>query len=238
MPLRIIEDVYDGVFIPLPPRGVVVVPIAGRSGSSLCQNCRKTTCRSCGGACEGANLPASPASQALPAPPQQLQLPAPPSRHSSHVSRAPSGASHRSGASRSGRIQLPDAPLLPSDSVSNLAGRDEGLRRSATTASRSEASNLSRLTETNLRRANSVSGSRQSERSRTERFAEEPPPAIHNPPSIAFTSLTRLVEAIGIFPARPLSSSRPAASHMARGTSTFISLPFFQPIWIFPPPLP
>jgi hypothetical protein len=95
-------------------------------------------------------------------------------------------------------------PLLPSDSVSNLAGRDEGLRRSATTASRSEASNLSRLTETNLRRANSVSGSRQLERSRTERFAEEPPPVIMPPPSPSRVSHGSL---------RRSESSRPGPSH-------------------------
>jgi hypothetical protein len=168
------------------------------SGRSRCKDCEPEICRICG-------RPSRERSghRALAAPDKQFLLPPPPSRHSSQVSvasrqgsRAPSAASHRSSHSRSGRVQLPDTPLLPSDSVSNIHSRADGPPGPASAVSRTEVMYVSHLTEENLRQANSASGNRErSTQDRMERLVKARPPAImppSPPPSLSHGSSRRL----------------------------------------------
>jgi hypothetical protein len=197
----------------LPPSRLFVVNTAPKSGTSLCTNCQQSACQSCGRDNEAGTFPAGSASQSPPAAQNQQLLPAPPSRPTSRApsqaSRAPSEVSYRTSQSRSGTVLLSDEPLGPSDSASQLPDSHTP-RRSASTSSRSEishrsgASYRSDLTADNLRRAASASGSRRSERSRTERFVEEQPLALMPPPSPSLVShsLSRRPE-----------SSRPGSSH-------------------------
>jgi hypothetical protein len=180
------------IIIPAPSSRVVVHTVS--HSAPFCAGCREhRSCQSCGRRSEAVALPAGPARPTLTAPYQQLQLPAPPSRASSQISRAPSYAgSHRSNQSRSGTIRLSNEPLRPCDSSSHLSGpRSDAPQRMQSISSRSgishrsmrsDRSDRTALTAANLRRSASVSGSRRSEPSRTERFVQEQPLAIMPPP--------------------------------------------------------
>jgi len=180
------------IIIPAPSPLVVVHTIS--HSAPFCAGCREhRSGQSCGRRSEAVALPAGPARSTLTAPNRQLQLPAAPSRASSQISRSPSYAgSYRSNQSRSGTIRLSDEPLRPCDSSSHLSGpRSDVPRPMQSISSRSEISHRSArsntpdhtaLTAANLRRSASVSGSRRSQPSRTERFAQEQLLAIMPPP--------------------------------------------------------